>query len=210
VGTIFSRFWRKHKRGDVVVIVSGLPRSGTSMMMRMLEAGGVPIMTDELRKADEDNPKGYFEVERVKDLDKDTDKAWVAGARGKALKVISFLLKDLPPEQHYRVIFMHRDLDEVIASQKKMLDRRGEASATEDERMKDLYRNHLIKVRLELPSRPNVEFLELHYSRVVDNPRECAEQVRRFLEMPLDVNAMVAAVDKELYRNRKTAGAGMR
>ena len=72
--------------------------------------------------------------------------------------------------------------------------------------MKDLYRNHLIKVRLEIPAQPNMEFLELHYSRVVGDPRECAERVKRFLGRPLDVDAMVAAVDKELYRNRKAAG----
>jgi len=204
---VFARYRRKRKFGEDIIIVSGLPRSGTSMMMKMLEAGGVAIMTDQVRTADEDNPKGYFEVERVKDLDREKDKSWVRAGRGKALKVISFLLKDLPSDNFYRVIFMHRDLDEVVVSQKKMLDRRGESSQTEDDRMKDLYRGHLVKVRLEIPARPNVEFLELHYSRVVAEPRDAAERVKRFLGRPLDVDAMVAAVDKELYRNRKPSGA---
>ena len=118
-------FLRRRRYGEPIVIVSGLPRSGTSMMMKMLEAGGVPIMTDAIRTADVDNPKGYYEYERVKELEKETDKRYVREGRGKALKVISFLLKELPDDNFYRVVFMRRDLGEVISSQNKMLDRRG-------------------------------------------------------------------------------------
>lgn len=126
-----SRFF-KADLGEPIVIVSGLPRSGTSMMMKMLEAGGVPIMTDAVRTADIDNPKGYYEYERVKDLEKETDKSYIREGRGKALKVISWLLKDLPDDNRYRIIFMRRDLGEVIASQNKMLKHRGEAGAGGD------------------------------------------------------------------------------
>src|SRR3990172_7400630 len=93
-------------RGEPIVVVSGLPRSGTSMMMKMLEAGGMPILTDGERSADIDNPKGYFELERIKNLERETDKSYLRAARGKALKVISFLIKELPDDNDYRVIFM--------------------------------------------------------------------------------------------------------
>src|SRR5258708_19458598 len=108
---------------DFVTIVSGLPRSGTSMMLRMLEAGGLPILTDGVRGADEDNPHGYLEWEAVKSLQRDA--SWVAAARGKGVKVIYYFLRDLPVDCHYRVIFMRRDIAEVLASQRPMLDRPG-------------------------------------------------------------------------------------
>src|SRR4026207_1213461 len=128
-------FLRRRKYGEPIVIVSGLPRSGTSMMMKMLEAGGLTVMTDAIRQADIDNPRAYCECERVKNLEKETDKSYVREARGKVLKVISFLLKDLPDDNYYRVIFMRRHLDEVIASQNKMLDRRGEDAIQDQETM---------------------------------------------------------------------------
>src|SRR3954447_12968927 len=108
-----------------VIVVSGLPRSGTSLMMNMLQAGGVPIVTDAQRIADDDNPKGYFELERVKQMGRG-DVDWVGDSHGKAVKVISYLLKNLPPTSSYKVLFMRRRLPEVLASQKKMLIRRGE------------------------------------------------------------------------------------
>src|SRR5262245_65195845 len=145
---LLREFLRRRRYGEAVVIVSGLPRSGTSMMMKMLEAGGVPIMTDAIRTADVDNPKGYYEYERVKELEKETDKSYVREGRGKALKVISFLLKDLPDDNYYRVIFMRRDLDEVIASQNKMLDRRKEEAIDDHETMAEAYRHHLAAVKL--------------------------------------------------------------
>ena len=109
---------------ECVIVVSGLPLLGTSMMMKMLIAGGLPALTDGLRVADENNPKGYFELEQVKQLP-EGDTGWVQTARGKAVKVISYLLESLPGEVSYRVIFMQRDLDEVLLSQKRMLDRDG-------------------------------------------------------------------------------------
>ena len=196
-------FFRQRRYGDPIVIVSGLPRSGTSMMMKMLEAGGVPIMTDSIRSADVDNPKGYYEYERVKDLEKETDKRYVREGRGKALKVISFLLKDLPDDNYYRVIFMRRHLDEVIASQNKMLDRRGEESITDGGIMAEAYRNHLASVKILVRKRPNFEMLEFRYDEAVKNPRQAAQAVNTFLGGALNEAAMQAVVDGELYRNRK-------
>src|SRR3990172_6980314 len=132
----------RKSRGEPIVVVSGLPRSGTSMMMRMLEGGGVPILADGERTADIDNPKGYFELERIKDLETETDKSYLRAARGKAVKVISFLIKDLPDENDYRIVFMRRDLGEVLASQQKMIDRLASADTpAEAEAMKEAFRN---------------------------------------------------------------------
>jgi len=190
-------------RGEPVVIVSGLPRSGTSMMMRMLEGGGVPIMSDAEREADIDNPKGYFEYERVKDLEKETDKSYVREGRGQALKVISFLIKDLPDDNDYRVIFMRRDLDEVLTSQGKMIDRLGSSdSSADDEAMKEAYRNDIVRTRLMCKKNPHMELIEIHYSETVDNPAASAHKVNAFLGGALDTSAMLAAVDKSLYRNK--------
>ena len=115
---------RRLRYGKPIVIVSGLPRSGTSMAMKMLAAGGMPLLTDGVRGADESNPKGYYEFEPVKDLHKQADMAWLRDARGKAVKIVSFLLTFLPETNEYKVIFMQRDLREVIASERTMLQKR--------------------------------------------------------------------------------------
>ena len=198
----FSRWLRRLRYGPEVVIVSGLPRSGTSMMMKMLEAGGVPIMTDGVRAADEDNPRGYFEVERVKDLEKEADKRWIRDARGKALKVISFLLKELPEDCAYRVVFMRRDLSEVVASQNKMLDRRGEENQIRDEKAIELYRKHLISTRVFTGMSPRFEVLEVAYRDALADPERLARRVNAFLGGRLSVEQMAKAVDPDLYRNR--------
>ena len=169
----------------------------------MLAAGGLPVTTDNVRTADEDNPKGYFEDERVKALESAEDKAWVRSCRGKVVKVISFLLKDLPAENAYKVIFMRRDLDEVLASQNKMLERRGEvADAAGNEALRGRYAFHLKKVAYLLETEPNYDALEIEYGEVLREPRAGAERVRRFLGLNLDVERMVAAVEPSLYRNR--------
>ena len=199
---ILGDFLRRRKYGEPIVIVSGLPRSGTSMMMKMLEAGGLTVMTDAIRKADIDNPKGYYEYERVKNLEKETDKSYVREARGKVLKVISFLLKDLPDDNHYRVIFMRRHLDEVISSQNKMLDRRGEDAIQDRETMAEAYRNHLAAVKILIRKRPNLAMLEFRYDEAVRDPKQAARAVNVFLGGRLDEGAMSAVIDGELYRNR--------
>lgn len=172
------------------------------MLMKMLEAGGLPLVVDGQRVADEDNPKGYYEDERVKGLGQDRDRRWLGAARGKAIKIISYLLKDLPPQYNYRVLFMRRSLKEVLASQAKMLDRRGEASETGDDRMKELFESDLWKASYLLKHQPQFDVLEVHYKDVVANAREQAERVSRFLGGDLDLDAMAAVVDRQLYRNR--------
>ena len=196
-------WFRRRKAGEPVVIVSGLPRSGTSMLMKMLEAGGLQIMSDAARSADVDNPKGYFEHERIKDLEKEPDKSYLREGRGKALKVISFLIQHLPDENDYRVIFMRRDLDEVLSSQDKMIQRLGAADAAADrEAMKEAYRNDIVRTRLLCRKRSNFEMIEIQYKATVEDPVETARRVNQFLGGRLDEAAMRRAVDESLYRNR--------
>ena len=196
------RFYRRLRYGRPIVVVSGLPRSGTSMVMKMLEAGGLPILTDGLRTADEDNPKGYYEVERVKDLAREADKGWLVDARGKGIKVISYLLKSLPGHFNYRVVFIRRDIEEVLASQRKMLARRGETEETPPERMRALFDDDLWRAGYQLKRRPEFETLELHYSAVLARPLDQSRRLAAFLGGGLDAEAMAAAVDPQLYRNR--------
>jgi len=200
---LINDFLRRRKYGDEVIVVSGLPRSGTSMMMKMLAAAKLPIMTDHERTADEDNPKGYFEYERVKDLKDESDKSWVRKSRGKVLKVISHLLEDLPDDNFYRVILMRRDFDEIIASQNKMLDRRGEENPVADEAAKEAYIRHLVDVRFMVRKRPNFEMLEIHYTQALEAPQTFVADVNAFLGGGLDIDAMMEVVDPDLYRNRK-------
>lgn len=193
---------RRTRFGAPIVIVSGLPRSGTSMAMKMLEGGGMEVVADGLREADGDNPKGYFELERVKELDKGGDKSWLQEARGKSLKVISFLLEHLPEDINAQVIFMRRHLDEVLASQAKMLANRGETNDIPDDKMKMLYERHVRKVEYFMDNHPGIEWIDIQYDVVVNNPRPAAEDMNEFLGGKLDVEKMVAAVDRSLYRNR--------
>ena len=196
---------RKGLPKNTIVIVSGLPRSGTSMMMKMLEAGGIPLLTDHLRTPDEDNPKGYYEFERVKRLPKG-DTAWLADAEGKAVKVISALLEHLPPTYHYKVIFMNRHMREVLASQRKMLIRRGEdPNKVSEEELARLFQKHLRKVKNWLHAQPNIDVLEIDYNAMVVNPIPYVRQINAFLGGWLDEEAMAQIVDPTLYRNRVLA-----
>lgn len=186
-----------------VYIVSGLPRSGTSMMMKMLEAGGIAPLTDKIRAADEDNPKGYYEFERVKKLDKG-DTAWVSDARGKSVKVISALLKYLPSEHHYKVIFMRRKTEEILASQKQMLIRRGEPTdRVSDEELTGYFKKHLQAVDSWLNSQENVDSFYISYNEVMENPAEAVAKINAFLDDTLDAQSMVAIADPKLYRQKK-------
>ncbi len=204
-----SQQWRRIRYGQPIVVVSGLPRSGTSMTMKMLDAAGLPCVTDAKREADEDNPKGYFEDERVKRLAEQQDRTWIRKARGQAIKVISYLLKELPDDNNYKVLFVRRNLDEVLASQGKMLLRRGENSDTNHERMRELFQNDLWKANYLLTHAPQFELLELQYREVLDHSESQARRIDDFLGGKLDVSAMCAVVDKQLYRNRAEAlGAG--
>jgi len=185
-----------------LTIVSGLPRSGTSMMMRMLEAGGMPVVTDNLRQADIDNPMGYYEFEPVKKVKE--DQTWVADAQGKALKMVYSLLYHLPSTHQYRVLFMRRRMEEVLASQKKMLDRLGKAaSPVSDEQMAKMFHTQLEKFFAWIKTQPNFSLLEVDYNGMVSDPAAQAGKVNTFLGGTLDQAAMCKVVDPSLHRNRR-------
>jgi hypothetical protein len=184
-----------------IVIVSGLPRSGTSMMMKMLAEGGIPILTDELRRADDDNPNGYFELEVVRQL-KEGNLDWLKEADGKVVKVISALLEYLPTEYQYKIIFMERDSRETLASQKKMLDHRGQTSKLPDEEMEQQFHTHLAAMKPWLVRQPNMEVLYVNYNALIARPEPMCQHIIEFLELPLNQSQMLAVPDQQLYRNR--------
>ncbi|MCZ6819927.1 MAG: sulfotransferase domain-containing protein [Calditrichaeota bacterium] len=188
---------------ETITIVSGLPRSGTSMMMKMIQAGGIEPMTDNIRQADKDNPKGYFELEKVKELDKTEDKAWLADAQGKVIKIISQLLKDLPPKFTYKVVFMRRKMKEILASQKQMLVRRGEPTdSISDEELANLFNMHVSQVESWLEEQSNFDVIYVPYNDAIEKPSKYADDLNNFLGGDLDVGAMTAVVDKSLHRQR--------
>ena len=165
---------------NTTVIVSGLPRSGTSMLMKMLDAAGLDIVTDNIREADRDNPRGYYEYEPVKDLARDN--SWVPQFQGKTLKVISHLLYYLPPELSYKIIFIRRDIKEVLASQRKMYERlQGEADNASDALLADKYVKHLYKINSWLRTQAHVECLFVRYGDMIGNPLEQAQRISDFL-----------------------------
>ena len=191
-----------------ITVVSGLPRSGTSMLMKMLEAGGIPPLTDNLRTADKDTPKGYYEFERVKQMDKG-DVAWLPEAQGKAVKVISALLRHLPADYAYRVLFVRRSMPEILASQRKMLIRRGEdPNKMDDARMADLFEKHLQQVESWLSQQSHMQALYLHYSDFFADSLAQVTRVNAFLGAKLNTEAMLNVVDPDLYRNRERRAAG--
>jgi hypothetical protein len=186
---------------SAIIIVSGLPRSGTSLMMQMLDKGGVEVVTDNLRTADADNPRGYYELEKVKRMKQDA--SWLPEARGKAIKMVSQLLYDLPPQERYRIIFMERDLDEVLASQEKMLQRLGRPAAPHDQ-IKRSFMLHLARLHQWLREQRNLDVLCVRYSELVQGPADEIKRVNQFLGGTANMAAMVEAVDPTLYRNRTT------
>ena len=203
----FKSLFNSDDEKEAVVVVSGLPRSGTSMLMSMLDAGGIPPITDNIRMADEDNPKGYYEFERVKALDKG-DTAWVADAQGKSVKVISALLKQLPPEYRYRIIYIRRNMPEILASQRKMLLRRGEdPDKVDDAQMAALFEKHVSQVESWLREQSNMQVLYVHYSDILADPEKEARRINDFMGGEMQVERMAEAVDPDLYRNRQDAGA---
>jgi hypothetical protein len=186
---------------EKIIIVSGLPRSGTSMMMKMLTEGGLPAVTDSLRQADEDNPNGYFEIEQVKAL-KDGEKKWLYDARGKVVKVISYLLEFLPDDISYDIIFMEREISEILSSQRKMLQRRNETSTLSDAEMEAQFREHLRAVKYWVTRKSNMRILFVKYNEMVNAPEKLCGAVADFLEFPLDLKAMQSVPNQSLYRNR--------
>ncbi|MBI3169040.1 MAG: sulfotransferase domain-containing protein [Chloroflexi bacterium] len=186
-----------------IYIVSGLPRSGTSMMMKMLEAGGLSVLTDNIRTADDDNLQGYYELERVKAM-KEGDTTWVEEANGKVVKVISALLEHLPANYQYKIIFMEREMMEILASQRKMLERRGKpGDPAEDGKFAELYGKHLDKVKTWLVGRSNMDVLYVRYNEMIAHPADYAAKVAEFLDIPMDVGTMEKVPQEQYYRQRK-------
>jgi hypothetical protein len=185
-----------------LTIVSGLPRSGTSMMMQVLCAGGLEALADHQRKADDDNPRGYYEFEAVKKTKQDP--SWLMGSHGKVVKMVYRLLYDLPRDYEYRVVFLRRDLKEVLASQNKMLQRLGRnAAAVPEDQMEELFQRQLAEFDRWIAGRRNFSIQDVEYKKMISDPRPQCEQINGFLDDRLDVEAMVRAVDPNLYRNRK-------
>lgn len=189
------------KKTAPIVVVSGLPRSGTSMMMKMLSEGGLEVVTDSIRAADEDNPNGYLEFEPVKKL-MEGQSAWVQDAGGKLVKVISALLEHLPPAYDYRIIFMERQIKEILASQQKMLQRRNEAPTATDAELETRFDEHLRAIKYWLARQPNMAVLYVDYNRLVADPDAYCRPVAEFLGVPLDLDRMRAVPNERLYRNR--------
>ncbi|WP_428937859.1 sulfotransferase family protein [Fontivita pretiosa] len=189
-----------------ITIVSGLPRSGTSLMMQMLDAGGMPVLTDGIRQPDAHNPRGYFEYEPVKRIQ--TDQSWLDQAHGKAVKMVHLLVPNLPPNRHYQLIFMHRRIEEVLISQRKMLADAGKSGGgLSDAILARTFQTQVNQVRQWVQAQPNFRMIEVWYHQLIADPAEHAARISYFLGMNLDQSGMIAAVDPELYRNRSQASA---
>ncbi len=188
-------------RLEEIVVVSGLPRSGTSMVMRMLHRGGIDVLTDSVRVPDEDNPGGYYELEKVKHLADDA--GWLSQASGSAVKVVSSLLRFLPADHRYAVVFLQRDINEILASQREMLNRRGEKSAVSDERLGELFRKHLSATERWLGAQSNMRTLFVEYGDALADPGTVSGRLNEFLGGGLDVEEMARVVDPCLYRQKR-------
>lgn len=187
---------------NFITVVSGLPRSGTSMMMQMLKAGGIPVLTDDIRKPNEDNPKGYLEFENVKNLK--NDPSFLSNAEGRVVKIISELLPWLPAEHHYKIVFMERELDEVISSQRKMVLRRdGSGEGIDENLLKSLFHKHLIHIKNWITQQNNMESIYINYQQAVSEPEAVSTRLQRYLDSDLKTRQMAAVVDRKLYRQRK-------
>jgi hypothetical protein len=182
-----------------IIVVSGLPRSGTSLMMQMLQSGGIEVVTDNVRSADADNPRGYYELEQAKRMK--SDASWLPETRGKAFKMVSQLLYDLPATERYRIIFMDRDLEEVLISQEKMLKRLGRTSAPR-EQMRRAYALHLARLHEWLQRQGHVKVLRVSYNDLVEQPERESKRVSAFLDGKANAESMAQSVDPSLYRNR--------
>jgi len=191
----------------MITVVSGIPRSGTSLMMQMMAAGGMPVLTDGLRSADANNPRGYFELESVKSLSRNQDV--MAQADGKVVKVISSLLPNLPKQFEYRVIFMCRPLEEVVSSQNRMLERLGkEVPPTSTASVIGAFEDHLKKIRSWLSQQPNFAVLYVDYPAVLKSPEEQAGRICGFLGRKLDVPAMIRQIEHSLHREKSGSAGG--
>lgn len=198
---LFSTLNKKKSTDNPIIIVSGLPRSGTSMMMKMLAEGGLQIVTDRVRHADDDNPNGYFELETVKSLP-EGDFTWLKKADGKVVKVVSSLLEFLPSAYTYKVIFMEREVKEILASQKKMLLHRNEPLKVDDTEMELQFRNHVAAIKAWLVRQANFEVIYVNFNSLIADPKTMCQQISDFIGTALNVERMLSVPSETLYRNR--------
>jgi len=200
----FLQLFEKKDQHPFIPIVSGLPRSGTSLMMSMLAAGGLEVLTDQLRTPDDDNPVGYFELEDVKKLIKG-EHSWLASSNGKAIKVISTLLPYLPDGYNYRIIFMRRTMAEVLASQRKMLINRGEnPDKISDDQMAEILEKNLQQTERWINSQAHATRIDINYKQLIANPRPLVAEINIFLGGDLDEDKMLGVIDPTLYRQRSS------
>lgn len=185
----------------IITIVSGIPRSGTSMMMKMLRAGGMDLVNDGLRQADKNNLNGYFEYEKVKNLKEDN--SWISIAEGKAIKVLFNFLYFLPQTHKFKIIFMQRDMKEILASQNKMLSVLGKSNLVNDDRMSLLFDSEIEKIKKWIGKQNNIETLYVSYNQILENPIVSCEDVKRFVSRNLEIEKMTKTVDRALYRNKR-------
>ena len=184
----------------MITIVSGLPRSGTSMIMQMLEKGGMEILTDNIRKADESNPRGYYEFEKAKSLRSDC--SWLVGADGKAIKIIAQLLRFLPADYCYAIIFIERDMQEILLSQQHMLATIGQESSTDPDLLMQTFSRQLESAKAWVAGNDNMRSCNVSYHDLIQHPAAGADRINDFLADKLDARKMAAAVDQTLYRQR--------
>jgi hypothetical protein len=185
-----------------ITVVTGYPRSGTSMLMQILAAGGLDVLIDDCKAPDEHNPKGYFEFGQALRLGREGETTdWLEAARGKAVKVIATQLQHLLPTYAYKVIFMRRNIAEVIASSLKLGATLLDSGLNERERVL-AFKGEYVHYEIWLMQQPNMEAIYLNYNDILVSPEENLERVRRFLDLPLDLEGMAAAIDPSLYRQR--------
>lgn len=189
-----------HPTRNWITVISGVPRSGTSLVMQMLAAGGYPLLCDDARPPDVHNPRGYLEYAPVKALRRDT--SWLPEARGRAVKVIHALASVLPEGFDYRLVLVRRDLHEVVASQEAMLPRPLE-DGLGAERLVEIFSAQLAELDAWLAGQPHFRVLRLDYAALLTEPRAAAAELAAFLEGELDTEAMAAAVDPALYRQKR-------
>jgi len=191
---------KTRSNADEIIIVSGLPRSGTSLMMQLLEKAKKPILTDNIRTPDYNNPKGYYEFEAIKNLA--SNKKWIEEAKGKVVKIVSPLLKHLPLKHHYKIIFMHRNLREIIDSQEKMKSLAGKESKTYPAHLEETYKKHITQLLEWFSKKHNMEVLHINYNTLLENPSEEIKKIEEFLQLDKQID-FSECIDTDLYRNRR-------
>jgi predicted AlkP superfamily phosphohydrolase/phosphomutase/tetratricopeptide (TPR) repeat protein len=184
-------------RKNQITIVSGLPRSGTSLMMQMLDYGGMDCLVDGKREADESNPKGYYEYEPVMSIYKDN--SWMDKAQNKTVKIVAPLLNKIDEQYRYKIIFMTRDLNEILKSQQKMI---GKIEDVFPVKLYNKFQKLLSNIEVWKKKEPGVELIYLDYKDVLENPESTVKSIERFLGVPLNQSAMINCIDKKLYRTK--------